>query len=65
MPRYTIIARFKGEEAPNSREAAKQIIRYIDENGIDEKELEVVSEETGQAEVVDANQIELSELFEE
>jgi len=39
MPRYTIIARFKGEEAPNAREAAKQIIRYVDENGIDEKNL--------------------------
>jgi hypothetical protein len=65
MPRYTIIARFKGEEAPNAREAAKQIIRYVDENGIDEKELEVVAEESGETEVVDANQIELSELYEE
>ncbi len=64
MTKYTVIARYTTEVA-TPEDAAKEFIRYADQNGLDEETLEVVDDSSGQSTTVDANQFPLEELFDD
>lgn len=62
MGQYSVTIRFNVQGASTPEQAVKNIIRYVDRDGISQCAIDV-TDEAGNSKTVDANSFSLEELF--